>query len=325
MQLAFNGVVYEVLATYGPITVADSFVVQENKLGTGNGEAKLYVGQTDSSELRSFFGTRGFEAPCFLLRNDLLKYLDVTKAEYIKPEQPYRSRVYMPTIWKERQEIVSNLPELIPFQVAEQTQIDGPRVYVNSPDRAYRLIRELSLPNITFVSAVKLRDVEGRIRFYFRLFADFFGESVHPSKLQVDQASGEASDLSPEVQAELSRARNGQGEYRRRLLEECPCCPITLISDDRILIASHIKPWVESNAAEKVDPKNGFILTPTFDKLFDRGFMSFSDDRRMILSPFLSNMVYSKLGIADGKLVTHLPVDGRLAYLDYHRREILKR
>jgi hypothetical protein len=32
----------------------------------------------------------------------------------------------------------------------------------------------------------------------------------------------------------------------------CPFCPITLISDDRLLIASHIKPWVASDDFEKL-------------------------------------------------------------------------
>ena len=66
------------------------------------------------------------------------------------------------------------------------------------------------------------------------------------------------------------------------------------------------------------------MLSPTFDLLFDRGFMSFTDDKRTILSPFLSKMTYSKLGISDNKLFTMLPVEGREEYLAYHRQNILK-
>lgn len=108
-------------------------------------------------------------------------------------------------------------------------------------------------------------------------------------------------------------------------MELCPFCPITLISDDRLLIASHIKPWAASNDIEKIDPLNGFMLTPTFDRLFDRGFLSFTDDKKTILSPFLSNMTYSKIGISDNKIIPHLPIDGREGYLDYHRNNILKK
>lgn len=105
---------------------------------------------------------------------------------------------------------------------------------------------------------------------------------------------------------EKLRARQGQGEYRKKLLEQCPFCPITLISDDRLLIASHIKPWAKSNDFEKTDPYNGFMFTPTIDHLFDRGFITFTDNQEMLLSPFLSKMTYSKLGLSDRKKISNV-------------------
>ena len=77
--------------------------------------------------------------------------------------------------------------------------------------------------------------------------------------------------------------------------------------------------------SEKTDPMNGFMFTPTIDRLFDRGFLSFTDDKKTILSPFLSNMTYSKLGISNNKIIQHLPIDGRQEYLKYHRENILKK
>jgi hypothetical protein len=66
------------------------------------------------------------------------------------------------------------------------------------------------------------------------------------------------------------------------------------------------------------------MLTPTFDYLFDRGFLSFTDDKKTILSPFLSNMTYSKIGISNNKTIPQLKVEGREKYLKYHRENILK-
>lgn len=109
------------------------------------------------------------------------------------------------------------------------------------------------------------------------------------------------------------------------LLALCPFCPLTLVSDDRLLIASHIKPWSKSDNREKIDPFNGFMFTPTIDRLFDRGFLSFTDDKRTILSPFLSKMTYSKLGVSDNKKILHLPIEGREKYLEYHREIILRK
>lgn len=324
MNIILNNHDFNVIDTKEKITIADSFVVRQNKIGGGNGEAKLYIGQ-DGQETRSFFGNNGFAIKCFLIKSDLQKYLEETKVEYLKPEQPYLNKDNLPNLWIERKEKIDALPERIDFEVIEQTQIAGSRVYVNSNDNAYKIIRELSLPNITFISVIKLLDENGRINYYFRLFADYFGEVKHPYVIEKEAEEIIESDVPIEEKRQLIRARIGQGEYRTKLLAECPFCPITLVTDDRLLTASHIKPWASSNEFEKTDPKNGFMLTPTFDRLFDRGFISFTDDKKTILSPFLSNMTYSKLGISDNRIISHLPISGREEYLEYHRKEILKK
>jgi|SRR5690606_16195067 len=324
MEIILANQHFNVVDTKEKITIADSFVVRQNKIGGGNGEAKLYIGQ-ENEETRNFFGNTGFAIPCFLMKSDLQKYLEETKVEYLKPEQPYVNKENLPNLWLSRKAKIDALPEKIEFEVIEQTQIAGPRIYVNSKDKAYKIIRELSLPNITFISIIKLLDDNGRLCFYFRLFADYFGEVKHPYIIKQEQEEIIESDVPEEEKKQLIRARVGQGEYRKKLLAECPFCPITLVSDDRLLIASHIKPWASSDDFEKTDPKNGFMLTPTFDRLFDRGFLSFTDDKKTILSPFLSNMTYSKLGISDNKTISHLPIDGRETYLEYHRNEILKK
>jgi putative restriction endonuclease len=324
MNIILDNHSYKVTDTKEKITIADSFVVRQNKIGGGNGEAKLYIGQ-EGDETRNFFGKNGFAIPCFLVKTDLLKYLEETKVEYLKPEQPYINKDILPNLWNERKAKIEALPEKIEFVVEEQTQIAGPRIYVNSKDIAYKIIRELSLPNITYISVIKLIDDKGKLNYYFRLFADYFGEVQHPFIVEQEQEQIAESIIDQTEKVQLTRARVGQGEYRMKLLAECPFCPITLVSDDRLLIASHIKPWVSSNDFEKTDPKNGFMLTPTFDRLFDRGFLSFTEDKKTILSPFLSNMTYSKLGISDNKIISHLPIAGREEYLEYHRTEILKK
>lgn len=250
--------------------------------------------------------------------------MDETKAEYLGPEQPYINKQDLPELWRKRKKEINNLPQVIEFEVIEQTQIAGPRIYVNSSDKAYKIIRELSLPNITYISVIKLISEKNELVYYFRLFADYFGEVEHPYTVEKEEEQIEDINIDTAEKKQLYKARVGQGEYRTKLLQLCPFCPITLISDDRLLIASHIKPWASSDNFEKTDPMNGFMLTPTFDRLFDRGFLSFTDDKKTILSPFLSNMTYSKLGISNNKLIPHLPTEGREIYLEYHRKNIFK-
>ena len=92
-----------------------------------------------------------------------------------------------------------------------------------------------------------------------------------------------------------------------------------------MLIASHIKPWVKSNDKEKIDPKNGFMFTPTYDKLFDRGFITFESDKTLKVSPWLSPMNQKRLGIYNGMLIEKLSLDDkREKYLKYHRENIFK-
>ena len=316
-QITIDNQIFDVLDVKEKITIADSFVVNSNKIGRGNGEAKLYVGN-DSEELRWFFGKRPFEIKCFLLKKDLIKYLQDTQIEYQKPEQFYRSKDKLPELFEERFERIKSLPNnIVLFEAEEQDQIAGPRIYINSSNSFYQILRELSLPNITYISVLKLKNIQTReISFYFKLFADYFGEVEHPAIIEeeIDNSANE----------QTRQARKGHGIYRSKLLDLCPFCPITMIPDDRLLIASHIKPWVDSDTFEKTDPYNGFMLSPTFDFLFDRGFMSFTDDKKVMLSPFLSKMTYSKIGISDNKNIPMLPVEGREEYLKYHRENIFK-
>ena len=322
-SIKINNINYTIVDTKEKLTVADSFVKRQNKIMTGNGEAKFYLGN-DNKEVRSFFGKKGFNLKCFLLKKDLIQYLKDSEAEYRNPEQHYRNKEQMPQFWKERMEKVNGLADTLWFTLSEQTQIAGPRMYVKSDDDAFDLIRELSLPFITYLSAIKLNAPNGEQVFYFRLFIDYFGESEHPFAVKQEEEKIAIEEITDEKKKEINYARVGQGKYRKGVLDECPFCPITMVTDDRLLIASHIKPWVASEEKEKLDPKNGFMFTPTYDFLFDRGFITFTDKKEMKVSPWLSKMTCSKLNIADEKKYPMLPVEGRENYLVYHRANIFK-
>jgi putative restriction endonuclease len=317
--MIIDGKDFSPIAVDGKITMADSFVVPSNKLGGGNGEAKLYIGN-DSPELEDFYGPSGTELRCFLMRDDMTKFLSDLKPEYMHPVLDYRAKNEFPALFLNRLEYVRQLPELNWFTIS-QSNVEKPRVYVNSKDANYKLIRELSLPNLSYLSVMKLRAGDGEVIYYFRLFHDYldqFGQIDHPA----GDVDGDEEETPAEVRAGSSRARLGQAKYRKALLEECPFCPITMVGDDRILIASHIKPYSKSTAEEKYDPKNGFMFTPTIDYLFDLGFITFEDDKKILISPWLSKPTVSRLGLRDQTVFPMLPTEGREKYLDYHRKSI---
>jgi putative restriction endonuclease len=310
------------------ITIPDCSVNRSNKLGTANGERKLYVG--DEGELvRNFFGPKGFIAQCFFLKSDLLKFLNDLKSEYKQPQLPYRKKETLPALFEERLLQIKALPEIVYFKMVEQAHLKPPRVYVNSvKDKNYLLLGDLSLPNLSYLSIRKLRANDGEVIFYARLFSDYldaFGQIEHPVEMLAEQKLVEENpNLSIDQKLQLVKARVGQGKYRKNLLEECRFCPITHVSDDRLLIASHIKPWSVSNQQEKTDPKNGFMFTPTIDYLFDQGFITFEPDKRLIVSPWISNTTISRLNLKPKSIVTELQIEGREKYLVYHRDVVFK-
>ncbi len=322
MNIAGNK--YTIIDTKEKMTVPDCFVLPANKIGGGHGEAKFYIGN-DNKDLREFWGGKSFQLNCILLKNDLLKYMEDCKSEYENPEQPYQKKLEMPKLWSERIKKIRHLQDNIYFKLYEQAQIAGSRVYVNSSDNIYKLIREISLPNITYLACIKLKDKNNKLFYYFRLFVDYFGEIENKQTIDSKIKEIEESETtSSERKIQLTTARIGQGKYRQDLLNLCPFCPITLVSDDRLLIASHIKPWAKSNQDEKIDPYNGFMFTPNIDLLFDRGFITFTNDKKMLVSPWLSKMTCSKLNIVPNKKYDFLPIKGRENYLEYHRKEVFK-
>lgn len=322
--MKINGREYEVIDTLEYITLADSFI-KENKIGSGHGEAKLYVGN-ENEELFSFFGD--FNVKCFLCKKDLKLFLDDAKQEYQNPQQAYiksydmleRYEMYLTKI----NEIANEMLEFDLYRVA----VEPPRVYVNSSSEYWNIIRLIALPNISYLSVLKLRDEKGSIVFYFRMFIDYRPNIIGyqmPDEKEQEEIIEQDEKISDRKKETIIRARIGQGDYRNKLLEECPYCPFTMVNDERLLIASHIKPWSKADNEEKIDPKNGFMLTPTYDKLFDRGFITFEDDKRLIVSPWLSPMNQKRLNIYTGMLINKLPLDEkRKEYLKYHRENVFK-
>lgn len=320
--MKINGKDYKVIGIKERMTIPDCFVLRANKIGLGNGEAKFYLAN-ENSETRRFFGAKGFENKCVLKKSDLHKYLDDTDSEYISASQPYRNNLSK-TDFEQRKKLIENQGDWIFFKLTEQTQINGTRVYAKSNDYAYQLIREISLPNISYLSAIKLVSNDGDILFYLRVFVDYFGTNYNPKAIDIKESSIITEYAgNEEEQGNLICSRRGQGKYRKNLLLECPFCPITMVSDERMLIASHIKPWVKSEINEMYDPKNGFMLTPHVDQLFDKGYITFTADKKLLTSQWLSKLTFKNLGIIS-KTYPHLPVAGREKYLSYHQKFIFK-
>jgi len=338
-----DGKKYEPVSTWMPLEIPDSFVARSNKLNStsGNGEAKYYVGSSVDSNLRDFFGDSYFTIRAFFIRDELISYMDSVQHDYQAAAQTHRGGEGLSQLWTERRKLLTSKSSgAIWFNASEQ-RAGGRRCYINGVGD-YDLLRELPLPHATEVLIDKLASSGGEIIYRFRLELDR-STTISPPPIVVDEyelrESNEQKIIS-EIKADNSLSetgkeslivsRVGQGKYRRELLESCGSkCPISQITDERILRASHIKPWRMASNSERLDPNNGLILAPTYDLLFDQGLITFEADKTLKISSKLSAETVRKLGLIDRSKFKDVPISSdsqkqRLKYLEFHRQNIFK-
>ena len=91
------------------------------------------------------------------------------------------------------------------------------------------------------------------------------------------------------------------------------------IDEKGLLIASHIKPWRESNNEERLDGSNGLLLSPHIDKLFDKHLISFTSKGELICENKAARKALKTWGIDQAKIIK--PLSGKQeAYMQQHRR-----
>lgn len=329
--MKINGELLQTIAVFpSMMTVPDCVVVGSNKLGHGHGEAKFYIASKE--EMYGFYGGEKFKAKCFMLKTDLVAYMNAIKNEYNMPSQNYAKKEDLPKLWNERMSMIEKLDDVIFFNIFDQNQIAGSRGYINSDELGYQIIRKIALPLVSYIYVEKV-GLETDPLFYWKLFVDFdaiWERQNGPLVFNYGKAKEKKLLTKEEIKKETERlvirqARDGQGKYREQLLEQCHFCPFTMISDERLLIASHIKPWAASTDAEKIDPYNGYMLSPLFDKLFDRGFITFTEKRHVILSEFISPYTWKQIGIKNDAFINALPMDDhRIKYLEFHHESVFK-
>jgi len=119
-------------------------------------------------------------------------------------------------------------------------------------------------------------------------------------------------------------ARRGQGRFKEAVMAVEERCRLTGVERVEHLRASHIKPWRDCDSpTERLDGQNGFLMTPTVDHLFDRGFISFENDGELLVSDVAHPDSMRRMGInvRNPRNVGTFS-DAQRRYLEYHRDEI---
>lgn len=201
--------------------------------------------------------------------------------------------------------------------------------YIDENIKKYRK-RTGKTPYDTIVGEVQMRDRFVRIAKGIWGLKDFVDniENCDDKYIEFSDNKAVIKNIAREETEKVvsQKIRLGQNDFRQALLKNLKRCPITNLDEKRLLIASHIKPWVYCNSAERLDINNGFVLSPLFDKLFDKGIglITFTPNKEILISNKLSKENIVRLGVAHGQIIENLPVKGRERFLEYHARYIFQ-
>ncbi len=106
-------------------------------------------------------------------------------------------------------------------------------------------------------------------------------------------------------------------------------CAVSNIDLPKLLVASHIIPW-SKNEKERINPSNGICLSPLYDRVFDEGFMTISEDYKIIFSDKLREIKDKKTYSTFFENYEHQPINlpskfyPNQEFLKFHREIIFK-
>lgn len=149
------------------------------------------------------------------------------------------------------------------------------------------------------------------------------GKTV-PEENEVWQPPGGPSEVERTV-----KVRRVQKFFRNSVLVGYDSkCALSGIALPELIIASHIIPWSES-VERRADPTNGIALNALYDRVFDKGFITFSDDYKVLVSKELKDEVKSLsnqqiLDIDGTKLNLPSRFQPDRAALEWHRENLFK-
>lgn len=119
--------------------------------------------------------------------------------------------------------------------------------------------------------------------------------------------------------------RINQSKFRKGVLENFnnSCC-VSKLAEESLLVASHIIPWADKKET-RLDPTNGLCLSVLYDKLFDKGYFTLTDELNIVTvseNSKLSLPLTEILKKINGKRIQIPNKAIKKTYLEYHRTKI---
>jgi predicted restriction endonuclease len=117
-----------------------------------------------------------------------------------------------------------------------------------------------------------------------------------------DLQSIENLDVDATEREVLALARVGQGVFRANVIEAWGLGEVCAVTGTRLrslLIASHVRPWRDCRTRnERLDGANGILLCAHLDRLFDQGFVSFTNDGGIVFGRTLQEDIEASTDLA---------------------------
>ncbi len=157
---------------------------------------------------------------------------------------------------------------------------------------------QLEKRNIRGLSHASKRDKEIFEEFY--LNPESLANASESAMEQLTSDDNEVSTRSltsegPTETERVVRVRRVQRFFRESVLANYEYkCGLTGIAITGLINASHIIPWSQ-NIARRADPTNGIALCVLYDRMFDRGMLTFDETLRVVLSDKICQKPHSKM------------------------------
>ena len=226
--------------------------------------------------------------------------------------------------------------DVSPFRPRDQLEHIAPFLILeHAPLKANGLGKEFYLTKISPEFAGIIVDALGAAaracrkeaaQFNLHESTEIFANAVEEQVEQYMAEKVRADTYIPETtRLAIVKARVGQGIFREEVSKVEKHCRLTGVEDGNHLVASHIKPWKDSDNRERLSGYNGLMLTPTPDHLFDKGYISFGDDGRLLYASRVNRAALAKMKIPEEGFNAGRFSPEQIAFLQYHRGYIFKK
>jgi len=156
---------------------------------------------------------------------------------------------------------------------------------------------------------------------YVNIASNEQNNKVNPtSEVKLNLKKINENEITGTEKEQLIKFRLGQSMFKKALLDAEKRCRICGVTDERFLVASHIKPWSQSSDQERLDVNNGLLLCPSHDALFDKGYISFDDDGTILISDSLDEA--TKIFLNINEIMKISMNEEQQQYMKWHRENL---